>query len=97
MKLRYSPRALSDLAAISDYLMQRSPAGARKVERAIRDSVSLIEQFPLGGRTLRRHPHVRVMPVSRFPLLVFYTTTAGGLLILHIRHSARAPLGIDDD
>jgi len=29
MKLRYSPRALADLAAISDYLIERSPRLAR--------------------------------------------------------------------
>jgi hypothetical protein len=35
MKLRYSPRALGDLAVISNYLVKRSPAGARAVEQAI--------------------------------------------------------------
>jgi plasmid stabilization system protein ParE len=50
MKLRYSPRALGDLAAISDYLIERSPAGARAVEQAIRTTVRMLEQFPAGGR-----------------------------------------------
>ena len=96
MKLRYSPRALGDLAAISDYLKSRSSAGARRVEREIRASVSLIEQFPRGGRELRRRSGVHVMPVPRLPLLIFYRPTGDELLILHIRHSARAPFVVDE-
>ena len=96
MKLRYSPRALGDLAAISDYLTERSPAGARAVEQAIRSTVSMLEQFPSGGRALRQRPGVRVMPTPRFPLLIFYETAADEVLILHIRHAARTPLAADD-
>jgi hypothetical protein len=36
------------------------------------------------------------MPTPHFPLLIFYTTAADELLILHIRHAARAPLATDD-
>jgi plasmid stabilization system protein ParE len=96
MKLRYSPRALGDLAAISDYLIERTPAGARAVEQAIRNTVRMLEQFPAAGRTLQQRPDVRVMPTPRFPLLVFYSTGADELVILHIRHAARAPLAMDD-
>jgi toxin ParE1/3/4 len=96
MKLRYSPRALGDLAAISDYLTERSPAGARAVEQAIRSTVNLLEQFSSGGRALQQRPDVRVMPTPRFPFLIFYETGRDEVLILHIRHAARAPLATDD-
>jgi toxin ParE1/3/4 len=96
MKLRYSPRALGDLAAISDYLTERSPAGAQAVAQAIRATVSLLEQFPAGGRALRQRPDVRVMPTPRLPFLIFYTTVSDELMVLHIRHAARAPLSTDD-
>jgi hypothetical protein len=36
------------------------------------------------------------MPTPRFPLLIFYETAADEVLILHIRHAARAPLATDD-
>jgi len=36
------------------------------------------------------------MPTPRFPLLIFYTAGTDELLILHIRHAARAPLAMDD-
>ena len=42
MKLRYSPRAVRDLAAIGDYLRERSPAGAQAVESATQDEVRLL-------------------------------------------------------
>jgi toxin ParE1/3/4 len=96
MKLRYSPRALGDLAAISDYLIERSPAGARAVELAIRTTVGLLEQFPSGGRALRQRPDVRVIPTPRFPYLIFYSAGIDELRILHIRHAARAPLASDE-
>jgi toxin ParE1/3/4 len=96
MKVRYSPRALGDLAAISGYLIERSPAGARAVAQAIRTTISLLEQFPSSGRALRQRPNVRVMPTPRFPLLIFYTAGTDELLILHVRHASRAPLAMDD-
>jgi hypothetical protein len=36
------------------------------------------------------------MPTPHFPLLIFYTTKADELLILHIRHAARAAVAPDD-
>jgi plasmid stabilization system protein ParE len=62
-------------------LTEQSPAGARAVAQAIRNSVSLLEQFPSGGRALRQRPNVRVIPTPRFPILIFYTTEADELLI----------------
>jgi plasmid stabilization system protein ParE len=56
----------------------------------------LLEQFPSGGRALRQRPDVRVIPTPRFPLLIFYQTGTDEVLILHIRHAARAPLATDD-
>jgi toxin ParE1/3/4 len=96
MKLRYSPRALGDLAAISNYLIERSPAGAHSVEQAIRKTLSLLEQIPLGGLALQQRPEVRVIPTPRYPFLIFYTAGTEELHILHIRHAARAPLAIDE-
>jgi plasmid stabilization system protein ParE len=67
MKLRYSPRALSDLAAISNYLTERSPAGARAVEQAIRSTVSLLEQFRLGRSSVTTTPRCAGDTDATFP------------------------------
>jgi plasmid stabilization system protein ParE len=92
MKVRYSPRAVGDLIEIGDYLSERSPAGARSVEAKIRATVQLLADFPDSGRSLEQRPQVRVIPVVRFPYLVFYTVVEDELFILHIRHGARAPI-----
>lgn len=67
MKLRYSPRAVADLGTIADFLSERSPQGARAVERAIRATVSLIADFAGCGRAVEQRANVRVIPVTRYP------------------------------
>jgi hypothetical protein len=52
MKLRFTPRATSDLAAIADYIGERNPAAARRVRDAILDSlraafrISVVDRKP---------------------------------------------------
>jgi toxin ParE1/3/4 len=91
MRVRYARRALSDLATIADYLTERSPQGARAVERAIRTTIALIADFPGCGHAVEQRPDVRVIPVTRYPFLVFYTLSDGTVVVLHIRHAARKP------
>jgi plasmid stabilization system protein ParE len=96
VKIRYTPRAINDIIAIADYLIERSPAGARAVETAIRRTVDLLGEFSGSGRVLTQRSHVRVMPVARYPYLVFYKVNIEDLLILHVRHGARAPVKDED-
>ena len=93
MKVRYSPRATADIIAIADYLTERNRVAARAVDAAIRRTASdLLAEFPGSGRVLKQRSNVRVMPVIRYPYLVFYRISAGEVLIVHIRHGARAPV-----
>jgi toxin ParE1/3/4 len=92
MNVRYSPRAISDLIGIADYLADKSPNGARSVELAIKSTIQLISEFPGSGRVLAQRSNVRVMPLSRHPYLVFYTINTNATVILHIRHGARRPV-----
>ena len=96
MKVRYSPRAIGDIIAVADYLAERNPVAARAVEAAIRKTIDLLGEFSGSGRALTQRPQVRVMPVARYPYLVFYAIRPDGLLVLHIRHGARMPVGPDD-
>ena len=73
MRIAYSPRAVTDLAEIGDYLAERNPNAAAAVEQRIRTAV-------------------RVIPLGNFPYRIFYTTSRDEMIILHIRHSARAPI-----
>jgi len=92
MKARYSPRATADIIAIADYLTERNRVAARAVEGAIRRAVDLLSEFPGSGRVLTQRSNVRVMPVVRYPYLIFYTANSNEVFILHVRHGARAPV-----
>ena len=95
MTVRYSPRASADLIVIADYLTERSPRGVRSVEAKIRATIELLGIAPGSGRALEERPEVRVLPVVRYPYLIFCTMEADDVYILHIRHAARAPVRPD--
>ena len=92
MRITYSPRALRDLIEIGDYLSERTPSGAARVEQRIRIVVELIADFPASGRAVASRPTVRSIPLGVYPYWVFYTNLDDELIILHIRHSAREPI-----
>jgi plasmid stabilization system protein ParE len=92
MKVRFSPRATDDIVHIADYLTARNPVAAIAVESAIRRTIELLAEFSGSGRTLTQRQNVRVVPLVRYPYLIFYTVTADEVIILHIRHAARAPV-----
>jgi len=50
MRVRYTPRARSDLQSILQQIDERSPLGARNVKRAIQKTIELVGEFPQGGR-----------------------------------------------
>jgi len=91
MIVRYSRRAENDLAKILDYLDARSPRGARNVKVAIKRVIDLIGATPMIGHTAGRG-EVRVMPVGRYPYLIYWTFEANEVWLVHIRHGARRPL-----
>jgi toxin ParE1/3/4 len=90
MILRYSRRALNDLAEILDYLDERSPRGARSVKLAIQRAIDTIGENPSLG-----HPTgsgaIRATPVRRYPYLIYWTVEANEVWLVHIRHGARRP------
>lgn len=94
--VRYSPRAILDITTIASYLISKSPAGAAAVESAIQQTIQLLADFPGSGRTVEQRRTVRVIPLNRYPYLVFYTEIDDAILILHIRHGARRPVEPDD-
>jgi toxin ParE1/3/4 len=92
VRVVYSPRAIADLLHVATYLKARSPSGARVVEQRIRRTIDLLSEFPGAGRALQQRPQVRVIPLGRYPYLIFYTLSGDELTILHIRHAARQPV-----
>lgn len=94
-RLKFDPRAIEDLQSIRDYLLKRSVMGAENVRAHIADTLDYLAHFPLIGRSTD-HPGVRVLPLRRHPYLIFYAVLADEIVILHVRHASRRPLGADE-
>jgi plasmid stabilization system protein ParE len=94
MKVRYTPRARDDLSAILTYIKERNPQGARNVTRVMHKTIELIGQFPRSGRHAGEQG-TRVLPVGRYPYLIYWTIERDEAWIVHIRHTARRPWSPD--
>ena len=90
MRVRFTPRARNDLAAILQYIDERSPRGTQNMKRAIRKTIQLIGEFPEGGRHAGEQK-TRVLPVGRYPYLIYWSIEADEAWIVHIRHARRSP------
>jgi len=90
MKLRFTPRAVSDIAAIADYIRERDPAAAERVRAAIIQSLQDLILFPQLGRA-QTVEGVRKLVTRRYPYLVYYRVdeAAEEIIILAIQHPAR--------
>lgn len=91
LSVRFDQRALNDLQEIRDYLLHRSPAGAERVRLHIAETIDRLADFPMLGRATDE-PLVRVLPLTRYPYLIFYSVLKDEVVILHIRHGARQPI-----
>ena len=90
MRLRFTPRAASDLAAIADYIQARNPRAALAVRDAILGSLQRLTQFPEIGRR-QNVEGVRKLVTQKYRYLVYYTVDhdAEQIAILAIQHPAR--------
>ena len=90
MKVRWSETAIAQLDDIFLYIYQRNRSAARSVAKRVEDLSALLGELPLIGH-LTDEAEVRVLPVVRYPFMIFYTidATAGEVVILHVRHTAR--------
>ena len=87
MRVRYTKRALGDLADIEAYLRKRSPQGAARIGARIRKRINDLAQFPRQSAQ-RPSSSVRILVVTRTPYLVIYRVTTE-VEIIAIIHSAQ--------
>jgi plasmid stabilization system protein ParE len=90
MKLRFTSRAIRDIAEIADYIRTRNPAAAARVRDSILDSLRTLMLFPNSGRA-QALEGVRKLVTRRYRYLVYYVvdTSADEMVILTIQHPAR--------
>lgn len=91
LTLRFDDRALDDLRQIRSYIAERSPSGAERVRTHVMHAMDSLIDFPFLGRSTDQ-PRVRVLVMSKYPYLVFYSDVKDEVVILHVRHAARAPV-----
>jgi toxin ParE1/3/4 len=92
MSVRYTARALEQLAEIFDYIARDNPRAAHAVQMRIKLSIERLDSFPFSGRITDR-PGVRVLTIVRYPYRIFYRAYGTGeVVILRILHAARDPL-----
>lgn len=88
MRVRYTPRALTDLENIRIYIAQFNPEAASRVIAAIELLVNGLADFPETG-----HPapdlDARVLHSARFPYRIYYRLRPTEISVLHIRHTSR--------
>jgi plasmid stabilization system protein ParE len=90
MKLRFTLRAIQDLAGIADYIREHSPQAALPVRNAILESLQNLVIFPHLGRK-QQIDGVRKVVTRRYPYLVYYAIddAADEIVILSIQHPAQ--------
>ncbi|MDV2984386.1 UNVERIFIED_CONTAM: type II toxin-antitoxin system RelE/ParE family toxin [Methylobacteriaceae bacterium AG10] len=95
MRLRYTPDAAAELDAVQAYIAERSPQGARRVQRRSRTVIDLLLEHPRSGRPTSL-PRMRRIVATPYPYLIFYEASEDDLIILGIRHAARDPASMPD-
>jgi len=90
MRLRFSPRATQDLAAIGDYIRARNPRAAVRVRAAIFETLRMLTRFPRAGRA-QTVEGVRKIVTRRYAYIVYYSVddAAQEIVIITILHPAR--------
>ena len=90
MKLRFTPRALDNIAHIADYLRPRNPPAAERVRDEIYDGLQSLILFPRVGR-LQQTEGVRKLVTRRFGYLIYYTVdfAAAEIIVLSVKHPAQ--------
>jgi toxin ParE1/3/4 len=97
MKVRYSRRALLELEGIHSYIAQFNPRAASEVVARIEGLCTMLGDFPGMGHSTERRD-VRMLPVVRYPYVIFYTLMPASdeVIVLRIRHGRRRPLSPSD-
>ena len=90
MKLRFTPRAVEDIAEIANYIRSENPSAAERVRASILESLESLVLFPRIGR-VQSEAGVRKLVTPKYRYIVYYTLDEAfdEVIVLTIRHPAR--------
>ncbi|WP_425375379.1 type II toxin-antitoxin system RelE/ParE family toxin [Rhizobium deserti] len=91
MKLRYTPRALSEVERAISYIAERSPEGARNVADRLNHLLILLREHPFSG-TSNRYRGTRTLFLKPHPYMVYYQVRNDEIVVLRFRHTSRRAL-----
>lgn len=88
MRVRFTETALAEIDAIFAHVAADNPVAAQRLVERVEQVVSRLSDFPMLGHSVDESG-VRIIPLGRYLYLIFYTQSAGEIVILHVRHAAR--------
>lgn len=93
----YTDRAFSDLARLTDFLMDAEPAAALETVDLITEAVRVLENHPLIGRPVERSLWELVISRGKSGYLALYSYEEphDTVLVLSIRHQREAGFAQD--
>jgi len=86
MRLRLTLGAQRDMEDLRSYLLPLSRLGAENVRLSIEGSLDLLGRLPRAGRATDI-PSIRMLPVIRYPYLIYYALISDEVVVVHIRHA----------
>ena len=90
MKLRYTPQSQRDIAEIYEYIAEKNPTAAQRVEDHVHACLEVLEDWP-GIGPVTDLEDVRRLPIVRYPYTIFYCVheAADEVHVLRVIHGAR--------
>ena len=85
MNIRYSRRALSQLASVFKYLQERNGSAAENVTAGIRSTIARLEEMPLLGKATDE-AGVFVIIEPEYLYRVFYVVEGQQVFVVRILH-----------
>ncbi len=89
MKIFWSVVAVEDREAVFDYLAERNPEAAIRIDTEIERAVELLAEHPLAGRP-GRVAGTRELVLSKAPyVIVYFFVVDNTINVLRVLHTAR--------
>jgi toxin ParE1/3/4 len=88
MQLRWTTAAADDLAAIAEYLFEKSPESAAQLIRKIYEAPLVLKNYPNLGRSGKKEG-TRELVIAPLPYVVVYQIRGDNLFIARILHGAQ--------
>ena len=94
MKIRYSRRALSQLASVQEYLKKCNPSAAENVTASIRSTIVRLGEMALLGKATDE-AGVQVIIEPEYLYRVFYSIRDQEVFVIRILHGRQSELDFE--